>query len=269
MLATRLSNARTPYQHRLLSRSGLSLLELLVVLTILIALGGIVVSTLPGMLKRTQVATAAANIPEIDAAIRRNSTLLQGQIGDRFDSLISGSASLDGGVPDYVGGGEIFEPIGVTAAEILALEQIGVTELIPAAGEAPNATFNSHDQQPIPISSDTRVCALNIEAALVLLKEGWNFEPEEAAKYIVFGLGEQCTLVGAGARAAFSESPVHFSDDRDQSPEEMYSRYLLLVEVRSLSESTSVARYVGAAIPGRNGIQSKSRELENYYSNQE
>ena len=42
-------------------RAGLSLLELLVVLTILIALGGIVVSTLPGMLKRTQVATAAAN----------------------------------------------------------------------------------------------------------------------------------------------------------------------------------------------------------------
>ncbi len=59
-------------------RSGLSLLELLVVLTILIALGGIVVSTLPGMLKRTQVATAASNIPEIDATIRRTSLLSQG-----------------------------------------------------------------------------------------------------------------------------------------------------------------------------------------------
>ena len=62
-------------------RRGLTLLELLVVLTILIALGGIVVASLPGLLERTQAATAAANVPEIDAAIKRNLLLRQGQIG--------------------------------------------------------------------------------------------------------------------------------------------------------------------------------------------
>ena len=269
MLANYFANATCPFQHRLISRRGLSLLELLVVLTILIALGGIVVSTLPGLLKRTQAATAAANVPEIDAAIRRNATISQGQIGNRFDSLISGAASLDGGIPEYIGGSEVFEPTSLTASEIEALRQIGITELIPAVSETTNATYNSHDQLPVAVGNDTRVCILNSESALTILREGWNFEPQENAKYVVLGLGEQTSLVGAGPKAAFSETPVHFTDDRDHSPKEMYSRYLLLVELRTLSETQSVARYIGTGIPNRNGIHSVSNELDNYYSNQD
>jgi len=241
------------------------LLELLVVLTILIALGGIVVSTLPGMLKRAQVATAAANIPEIDATIRRNATLAQGQIGNRFDSMIAGS---DGGVPSYIGGSEFFETGSLSPSEVEALQQIGITELVPAAEGVTSATFQSHDQLPIAIGNDSRVCSLSADAAATILREGWNFEPAENAKYIVMGLGEQCTLVGGGPKAAFSESPVHFSDDRDQSPEQMYSRYLIIVELNSVADDTTVARYIGAAIPGRNGVHSVSVEMENHYTEQ-
>ena len=238
------------------------------VLTILIALGGIVVSTLPGMLRRTQVATAAANIPEIDATIRRAAVLTQGKIGNRFDSLVSGAASLDGNIPKYVGGAEAFEAVDLSAAEVEALREVGITELVPALVETENATFSSHDQPPIQISSGTRVCALVGDVAATVLPQDWNLQPVDGAKYLVFGLGEQCSLVGAGVQAAFSETPVHFSDDRDQSPEQMYSRYLLLLELRSTEESDSVARYIGAAIPGRHGIHSVSRELENYYTKQ-
>lgn len=247
---------------------GLSLLELLVVLTILIALGGIVVSTLPGMLRRTQVATAAANIPEIDSTIRRNAVLQQGNIGSRFDSLVSGTSSLDGGIPSYIGGSDAFMASNLSTAEIDALTEIGVTELVPAAESTDNATFSSHDQLPVPIGTDTRVCSLTRAAANELLVDGWNFEPLDGAKYVVFGLGEQCSIVGAGSQAAFSETPVHFSDARDQSPKEMYSRYLILVEIKTISESSAIARYVGAAIPGRTGIHSVSQELEDYYSQQ-
>ena len=254
MVLRRDSNRRETMGRRNVSqrgpRLGLSLLELLVVLTILIALGGIVVSTLPGMLKRTQVATAASNIPEIDATIRRNGMLSQGEIGNRFDSLISGTASLDGSVPGFVGGSEFFEATSLSPAEVAALRDVGVTELVPANSETENATFSSHEQLPIEIGSDSRVCILSPDAALTTLREGWNFEPAEGAKYLVFGLGQQCSLVGAGEKAAFSEAPMHYSDDRAQSPKEMYSRYLILVELKSKSESESVARYIGAAIPG-------------------
>ncbi len=261
------NNQRRNYFTRLTVRSGLSLLELLVVLTILIALGGIVVSTLPGMLKRTQVATAASNIPEIDATIRRTSMLSQGKIGNRFDALVAGSDSLDGNIPSYIGGAEAFETTNLSVADVGALREIGITELVPAAAATVNATYNSHDQTPVEIGSDSNVCSLSDDFAMTILPQDWNLEPAENAKYIVVGLGEQCSMVGAGQQAAFSESPVHFSDSREQSPDEMYSRYLLLVEIRSVDELKSVARYVGAAIPGQNGIHSVSRELEDYYTN--
>jgi type II secretory pathway pseudopilin PulG len=247
-------------------RFGLSLLELLVVLTILIALGGIVVSTLPGMLKRTQVATAASNIPEIDATIRRTAMLSRGKIGNRFDALVAGSDSLDGNIPSYIGGAETFETTNLSVADVGALREIGITELVPAAAETINATYNSHDQTPVEIGSDSNVCSLSDDSANNILTQDWNLEPAENAKYIVIGLGEQCSMVGAGAKAAFSESPVHFSDSREQSPDEMYSRYLLLVEIKSVDELKSVARYVGAGIPGRDGIHSVSKELEDYYT---
>ena len=249
-----------------IQRHGLSLLELLVVMTILIALGGIVVATLPGILERTQVATAAANVPEIDAAIRRQRMVTQGQIGNRFDSLIGGNSTLDGEIPRYVGGSEMFVTASLSAEEVDALHELGITELVPAATETDNATFDSHDQLPVPLSSDSKVCVISNEAALGILQQNFNHEPTEGAKYAVFGIGEQCTLVGGGSRAAFAESPVHFSDDRVQSPENMYARYLILVEIKPRSESEAVARYLGAGIPGKDGIRSVSRELEEYYS---
>ncbi|MEZ6094004.1 MAG: hypothetical protein R3C03_07160 [Pirellulaceae bacterium] len=114
-----LGSNRSPSRFRV--PLGLSLLELLVVLTILIALGGIVVSTLPGLLERTQVATAAANVPQIDSSIRQSSILKQGRIGNRFDSLIVGSSGLDGGVADFVGGKEYFEAVSLSQPEVFAL----------------------------------------------------------------------------------------------------------------------------------------------------
>lgn len=248
-------------------RRGLSLLELLVVLTILIALGGIVVSTLPGVLNRTQVATAAANVPEIDSTIRRTAMLQQGQIGNRFDSLVSGSASIDGSVPPYVGGSDSFETASLAAAEVNALAEIGITQLVPASLETENATYGSHIQLPVPVSDNSRVCILNPDLAITLLRSDWNFEAEPGAKYMIVGLGEQSSLIGGGPEAAFLEAPVHFSDARDEDPKSMYSRYLLVIELKvNATTEDVVARYVATAIPGRQGIHRVSKELKDYYS---
>ena len=247
-------------------RAALSLLELLVVLTILIALGGIVVSTLPGMLERTQVATAAANIPEIDSTIRRSSLLNQGQIGNRFDALITGSSGLDGDVPTYVGGYENFQATSLSEGELVALQAIGVSELVPATETTDNATFGSHSGLPIPLSADSKVCRISPAIAPQIMLSQWNLETDENTSYVVLGLGQQSTLIGGGESAAFAKPPVHFSDERMHGPESMYSRYLLIVELKQNSETESIARYVGAAIPGRNGIHSVSSELEDHYS---
>ncbi len=249
-------------------RRGLTLLELLVVLTILIALGGIVIATLPGLLDRAQSATAAANVPEIDAAIKRELVVHQGQIGNRFDSLITGNSSITGSIPRYVGGSEIFQAVSLDDSELRALAQLGVTELIPASETADNATFDSHDQPPVALSGESKVCAISNAFAPELLKDMWNVTTPAEARYLVFGLGEQCSLVGAGTSAVFAEAPVHFSDNSVSSPKNMYCRYLIVVELLTRDERESTARYVGTAIPHLSGMQGVKSELENFYSGQ-
>ena len=250
-------------------RGGLSLLELLVVLTILIALGGIVISTLPGLLDRTQIATAAANVPQIDSSIRQNMILHQGRLGDRFDSLISGSTSLDGQIPAYIGGREVFEASSLTDNEIEALRAIGITELIPALETTNNATYESHQQAPVPLGSDSKVATISASASPDLIRQLWNIEPNKEDKYIVLGLGDRSTLVGSGRNALFAEAPVHFSDTQTTNPRLMYSRYLIVVAVTHPSDQTATARYLGTCIPGPRGLETISQALQEHYSNQD
>lgn len=244
------------------NRPGLTLIELLVVLTILIALGGIVVSSLPGLLGRTQSATAAANVPEIDSAIRRKLLVTNGTIGDRFDSLITGAT---GEVASYVGGASYFQATTMNEADVNALSRIGITELIPADPGPADATFESHRQPPIPITNDSRVCSVSDAFSADMMQRLWNIDPIENARYLVFGLGSRSSLVGGSEDALFSESPVHFSDEASTGPKKMYSRYLIVVELKPDIENQSRARYVGIAIPSKSGLRGISEELKDVY----
>lgn len=243
-------------------RLGLSLLELLVVLTILVALGGIVVSSLPGLLQRTRTATASANVPEIDAAIKRRLVISEGNVGSRFDSLIASGSGK--GVASYVGGREFFAPYTLTAPDVAALREIGIQELVEATDSPANATFDSHGGAAVPIGTSTRVCSLEASISGPLAQRVFNFVPEDNERLLVFGLGDRCTLVGAGEGALFSEAPIHFSAQQTTNPKAMYSRYLLVVSLRS-DETRSRARYVGVAIPGMGGLHGLKEEIRDYY----
>ena len=255
-----------------LRRYGLTLLELLVVLTILIALSGIVVATLPGLLKKTQTATAAANVPEIDAAIKRNQLLNSGSIGNRFDSLVAQS----GQIPAYIGGSAMLQAVDVSQADVQALNEIGIFEVIPAAEDLQdvNATFESHAGEPANLGGEAKLCAIEPDTANVLVQSIWNIEPGELDRFILLGIGQQCSLVGAGTEAIFSEAPLHFSDSNLSNPEAMYSRYILVVRLRREQPSTDdqpsrvEAQYLGVVIPSLQGIEGMASQLQQYYSDQ-
>lgn len=247
-------------------RDGLTLIELLVVLTILIALGGIVVSSLPGLLEKTQSATAAANVPEIDSAIRRQLVTANGIVGNRFDSLVTGTDGISGEVADYVGGAEYFQATPLGEADVEALERIGLIELVPASASPADATFDSHTQRPVSLGTDTKVCAVADAFTVELMEQIFNLTPEDKSRYLVFGLGARSSLVGGSENALFAEAPVHFSDDASSNPKNMYSRYLIVVEIKSPTEDTTRARYVGVAIPDRKGLRGIQQELQQVYS---
>jgi len=251
------------------NRTALTLLELLVVLTILIALGGIVVASLPGLLTRTQAATGTANLTEIDRTIQRNLLINQGRIGNRFDSLVAGGSGGNGDVASYVGGQEKLVATSLSANEVRALAELGITELIPAAVDVDDATFDSHLQLPVPLSPESRVCQLSPDYAAVVVEQLWNIEPQQGVRYLLFGLGQKCSLVGGGLEAVFKDAPIHFSDNRLSNPKNMYSRYLVVIELQSVDKEQSRARYVGVAIPDPNGITGLAQQLKDFYSTQE
>ena len=79
------------------ARRGLTLLELVVVLAILVAIGGLVVPLLGNYLHRANIASCAVNIPEMDKWIQTY-TNLYAAYPDRMDNLCLAA----GGLASYV-----------------------------------------------------------------------------------------------------------------------------------------------------------------------
>jgi len=73
------------------NRKGLTMIELVVVLTILVALAGIVVPLLPSMVSHAHTAAHATNVVEIDKIVEAYNMLNHGY-PDNLDSLVAGGA---------------------------------------------------------------------------------------------------------------------------------------------------------------------------------
>ncbi len=71
---------------------GLTLLELVVVMTILIALGGIVVSLFPGFLKMAHTSTGATTMPELNKIFEMHHQT-QRSYPNSLDNLTDGADS--------------------------------------------------------------------------------------------------------------------------------------------------------------------------------
>ncbi len=248
-------------------RPALTLMELVVVLVILVALGGIAVSVIPNLLNRTHVATVATNLPSVDQAVRQHMLLNSGAIGNNFDSLIVGTTNLDGDVADFVNRSGSYAAYSLTANDVSALTGLGITHLVPAQ-EGVNATFESHLTGSVPLASGEKVCVLSDADAIRILDEVWNKTPDTATtKYVVVGLGQRCTLVGAGEDSHFAEPPVHFVDAHTERAENSYARIMLVIELANFGTPEAEARYIGAGAPHPDGIQGVATHLKEYYSN--
>ncbi|MEL6612909.1 MAG: type II secretion system protein, partial [Bacteroidota bacterium] len=112
-------------------RAGLTLIELVVVLTILTALGGLLVPIIGGMIDRTHFAKCAVTIPDLSRQISRSyaSNL---RYPDTWDSLMDVAApgtlfpKLPGGGD---AGGELVAGT-IDGAQAAAFIAIGITEVV-------------------------------------------------------------------------------------------------------------------------------------------
>lgn len=238
--------------------AGLTLLELVVVLTVLVALAGILLPTLPNLLRQSHAAVCSTNIPELNKAMTQFAFLNRTQ-PNAFDLLADGSGDLDG-LPD---GGVDLAPNLVadtlTTGDVDALADVGITLGVVADWDE-SPTFGAHTGAPITLSDGDNV----LRADAGHIQEVLGVGTGGSERFIVFGVGQQSSIVGEMNGGIF-EAPVHF-DDKGNTPDVAYSRYVVVYQTADAAgDALSSARFVGASALHDDGLENVNDHIEDFY----
>ena len=248
---------------------GLTLIELVVVLAILVALVGLVLAFFPGLLSRASKSTSATSIQDIAKAVQINySTQLT--YGSGYDSLLQASdgelySKLTPGVSAQLVKGAL------EAADSSALTALGVTKLFDLDSTlAGDATFAVTGTTSRNVSDPNAPVALiktggtpDTTAALRRTLLG-NYNPVGTAKYVVFGLNKSATIVGPNS--ILQDAPVRAGADANENPTTSYQRYGLVFLIDGTTPART-ARFLGAVAFGSAGITTAEGSLQGYYGN--
>ncbi len=212
-------------------RLGLTLLELVVVMTILIALAGILVAMFPGMLTMAHTSTDATNMPELNKIFQMHHQVQRGW-PNYLDNLVAGG-NLYAGLPGYEEGPSYFlsaHPLTHDQAD--ALRDAGLTHVFNlTAAEVSDATYDCYGSgivapelsEAAPVNDSLTV------ARLVNLTDIEKFKGDPDHVYVVFGIGQATPLVGPGGM--MQDAPIHFGDAAGTRPNEAYSRFVAIFDL--------------------------------------
>jgi Tfp pilus assembly protein PilE len=231
------------------ARRGLTHLELVVVLAILVAIGGILVPLLPNFVHRSNIASCVVNIPEIDKMVQTYHNLYAAY-PDRLDNLVEPTSGDPlsyvalGTVEDY---GICYETHSLTAGEAAALEESGVTTLMnliedPGTDGDWNPTFWPYsddltdDPTSTAVADGTNVLKLTPEGAELMGLPG-----SDTSTYVVFGLNVPCTMF----RKLAAEPAYHFADTPAEDPATYYMAFGVVFQVGNADGALGEAVYRG------------------------
>ncbi len=221
-------------------RSGFTILELVIVLTVLAVLAGLVLSLLPNLLTRTHYALGADTIAELNKTWQR-SHALNVRYPDVYDSLLnSDGATAFTHSPEALLDQATVETL--EEDEVDALAMIGIRSVVHAAAGA----TNTYDYAPFgatatPLADGSSVVtlnlaehladgnALNLKRHLVRASDGTFTDNSANTRYVIFGIGPNCSAVGTGK--LIQDAPVHFAAEDANSPTASYQRYLVVFSI--------------------------------------
>jgi Tfp pilus assembly protein PilE len=207
-----------------LKRKGLTLLELVVVMTILIALAGILVPLLPNMMKQAHTSTGATNMPELNKLFELHNTVERGY-PNYLDNLTDGT-DLYAGLP---GGGAGLTTLDLNADTAASLNAAGITKVFNLTSDAvDDYTFECYGEGIVapPLTGAADVTN-GLTIAVLDDSELPKFKGTPGEVYAVFGVGQATPMVGN----MMQDAPVHFGDEPGSKPNEVYSRYAAVFRV--------------------------------------
>jgi len=250
--------------HRNTRRRGLTLLELVVVMGILVVLAGVLVPLLPGLLSDAHFSSGATTIDEMNKSIATYEALNRSQ-PDGFDLLVDSTGSI----PDYCSFAHEafagnFSTYALTDNDVESLASVGIANvytMLVGTETGFHPTFNCTEDTPTPITAGMEV--VRVEDTFV--QERLGYGNPLGTTYVVFGVGERCTMVGA-KRGGITEAPVKGGPDAEHGPDTIYGRCGLVYRLDSTSGSP--ASLVAACLLGKDGLVTSERLTTKYYNNQ-
>lgn len=240
---------------------GLTLIELVVVLAILVALVGLVLAFFPGLLSRASRSTSASSIQDVARAVQINYTTAL-TYGTGYDSLLDTGATVlfsKLAPPSSAQMGTY----GLTGNDVSALSALGITSYRHLDTNIVNdATFNVSAALPITLANGLQVAVIDNPAVQATLRG--NYVTADSPEYIVFGLNKLASIVGGNQM--LQDAPVRAGANALENPTTSYQRYGLVFLVDGLGAARR-ARFVGACAFTGAGITTAEGDLQQYYAN--
>lgn len=271
-------------------RAGLTLMELVVVMVILIALAGILLPLFPGMLTRGHTSSAATNLSELSKAVQEyyyqdlqlpynldNVAPLAGVANPANPAVTSLVAAYPGtySTPDL-----IKQALG--ANDLAMLQAAGMNyalQTMVPTGTPTNwsPTYNPYSDasaigstfypQNQTTGSPAGVSTLLANLTTVLYVSGAAAARELAqpptGTYVMFGAGDYSSMSGKTLQTA----PIHFDDAATGEPNVAYCRFGLVFKTTGDGTYTDLpsAQFVGAVDLGdSSGITSIQDHIQGY-----
>jgi type II secretory pathway pseudopilin PulG len=284
-------------KNRMRNRKALTLIELVVVMTILIALAGLLIPTFAAMLTRGHTSTCSTNIGECSKAIQQYQQLYGGYPSN-MDALSDGTTLINylangaalpvsnGGPGTNQGAGQI-TGITLTAAEAGTptapgtLTNAGLATVQkmfaawPGTAGGFDPTFNYYADYANPGLASAN--ALTLTAGSVVGGLDPTANPNAVAicqklnlpltgRYIVLGIGPRCSMVGR----TMQSPPVHFGDTPVLNPEFGYERICAVFEISDTANPNFTTAILVAVGPIHDsGLGTTNDELQNWYQLQQ
>ncbi|MBL8825571.1 MAG: prepilin-type N-terminal cleavage/methylation domain-containing protein [Planctomycetaceae bacterium] len=273
------------FRWRGMRQRGLTLLELVVVLTVLAAVAGILVPMLPNLLRKAHKSVDATQSGELAKALQ----MYQAQFTsypDNFDLLTDGTT-----FPAYLpadGGafGGFVEAASLTADEVKALRRVGIQSVQKlAADRTPNGFHPTRNPYAGSITTDAvsldsagtttptvkfavidpkNTGATSYAAILAanpsFLQTVINADP--TARYVVFGVGPRCSMVGQ----VIQDAPMSTPQKKTFTPDNMYARVGVIFKVSGVEvERSERARFVAAVALEDDELETTEKDVTGFY----
>ncbi|MBL9095121.1 MAG: prepilin-type N-terminal cleavage/methylation domain-containing protein [Planctomycetaceae bacterium] len=260
MNRTHITQRDDSYAARRIRRAprGLTLVELVVVLTILVALSGLIVPLVSGLGHQTNAATNATVADDVARAVRA----FEGRYDkypDNWDSLLLTTGSLHDKLNPLLTPLLAAAP-PLTEAQLRSLNDVGVANVFDATA-ATMPTSASHTQRrALAVGGNVATLAKTTTPVDALLFNAFGIAPTPGTDYdnqfIVLGLGMSASVRGT----TIADSPIVQSSD----PLNYYPRMLCVFMIPPTSAAAAdgfPAKFLGCLLPDGS---SRTENVENY-----